>query len=93
LALGDPLQDLASFIVDLHLQILDPSLTQRLAMAFIRSYRSHAEWETARNRLNWHIRFQFVTKAYRMLTSWQHQPDLTSKVHLLINLAQGFVTY
>lgn len=92
LALGDPLQDVASFIVDLHLQDFTPSLMQQILTTFIRSYRERAEWETARNRLNWHIKFQLVTKAYRMLTYWQHLTDLTSKVHLLIDLAREFET-
>lgn len=92
LALGDPLQDVASFVVDLHLHDFVPSLVQRMLTAFIRSYRERAEWETARNRLNWHIRFQLVTKAYRMLTYWQHLADLTNKVHLLIDLAREFET-
>ncbi len=90
LAFGDPLQDVASFIVDLHLHDFAPSLVQRMLTTFIRSYRERAEWETARNRLNWHIQFQLVTKVYRMLTYWQHQPDLENKIYRLINFERTF---
>ncbi len=91
LACGDSLQDVASFIVDLHLHDFAPSMLQRMAKTFSRSYFSYIDREGPMENLNWHIRFQLVTKAYRMLTYWRHQSGAMSDIQSLLNLASGTV--
>jgi len=84
--LGDPLQDLASFIVDLHFYDFSAADVQWLGATFLRAYKEQIGWEVPLDRLNWHLRMQFVTKAYRAYR--QYQPDREERVRYLLALAQ-----
>ena len=72
LALGDPLQDLANFVVDLHGQGLAPALVAALSAELIAEYRAAVPWAVPQARLDWHLRMQWLTRAYRTLV--QHKP-------------------
>jgi thiamine kinase-like enzyme len=85
-ALGDPLQDIASFIVDLHFYDFSPAEVAQLGAVFLQAYRNQSGWDVPRDRLDWHIRVQFLTKAYRAYR--QHLPDREQRVRTLLALAR-----
>lgn len=73
-ALGDPLRDVANFVVDLHFAVFDPSLVRQMTMHFIAGYRAAADFAVDADRLCWHLRYLFLTKAYRAYR--QHKGNL-----------------
>lgn len=84
-ALGDPLQDIANFIVDLHFRKVSPLLIRRIAKSLYDSYRSQVKWEVPIDRVRWHARVQFINKAYRVYIS---QPsDVKETVTDIIRMA------
>ena len=85
LAKGDPLQDLANFIVDLHFRNLSPFLVQRMAKCFYSSYRSHVQWDAPIERIAWHATVQFINKAYRSYI--QQWPRVEETVKGIIHMA------
>ena len=85
LAIGDPLQDLANFIVDLHFRDVSPLLAQRMAKSLYHSYRSQVKWEVPIDRIRWHARVQFINKAYRVYIS--QPPDVKETVSGIIHMA------
>lgn len=65
LIVGDPIQDLANFIVDLRLRLADPEFIRLIATELCHHYQKLVPWEVSAERLAWHIRLQLVNKAYR----------------------------
>ena len=65
LIVGDPLQDLANFAVDLHIRLADQELVRLITTELYRQYQRLVEWDVPVERLAWHIRLQLVNKAYR----------------------------
>jgi aminoglycoside phosphotransferase len=65
LIIGDPLQDLANFIVDLHVRLADQQFVRLLATELCHHYQKLVTWEVSAERLAWHVRLQLVNKAYR----------------------------
>jgi hypothetical protein len=84
-ALGDPLQDIANFIVDLHFREVSPMLAQRMAKSLYDSYRSLVKWEVPIDRVRWHARVQFINKAYRVYI--KQPPDVKETVTGTIHMA------
>ncbi len=62
---GDPTRDVANFIVYLHFYDFSPTLRDAMSATFLASYRRLVEWEVSAERLAWHLRVQFLNKAYR----------------------------
>lgn len=87
-ALGDPVQDLANFIVDLHFQGFDPDFVSLMAAALCQAYTSQGEGNRSLDHLNWYLSFQFITKAYRYLSYRQQEPELKAEIERAITLAQ-----
>ena len=85
-ALGDPLQDLASFLVDLSSYDFTAADTAQMGWLFLQAYERAAGWQIPLDRLDWHIRMQFFTKAYRAYR--QHLPDREERVRTLLALAR-----
>ena len=85
LALGDPLQNLANFIVDLHFRELSPLLAQQMAKSLYHHYQSQVTWEVPVDRVRWHARVQFINKAYRVYIS--QPPDVKETVRGIIHMA------
>lgn len=81
-ALGDPLQDVANFIVDLHFEGLPLPLVQMLMRTFIRAYIVAAGWPVTPERLLWHVRYQFLLRAYRAYR--QYRLDLLTHVQQIL---------
>lgn len=86
-AQGDPLQDVASFLVDMAVSPVATGLTPALAQHFYETYRHYAPWDTAPARLAWQLRYQFFTKAYRFYR--QQRPDWQQQAQKMLTLAQG----
>ena len=85
LAIGDPLQDIANFIVDLHFREVSPLLARRMAKSLYDSYRSQVKWDVPIDRIRWHARVQFINKAYRVYI--QQSPDVKETVKEIIHMA------
>ena len=89
LVIGDPLQDLANFMVDLHFRELDQQFVQDLSTRLYRTYQREVEWEVPLERLAWHARLQFINKAYRHYLRFA--PGFERTVEQILQLAQkGF---
>ncbi len=84
-AIGDPAQDLANFIADLHSQSFDKKLAGAVASTLIDAYGWHADWQLNADRFNWHLAIQFVTRAYRAYL--QQKPNLETLVSYFSDLA------
>ena len=85
LVIGDPLQDIANFIVDLQFRDVSPILARRMAKSLYDSYRSQGKWEVPIDRVRWHARVQFINKAYRVYI--QQSPDVTKTVSEISHMA------
>lgn len=83
---GDPLQDVANFIVDLYYEGLPITWVGEMAQHFVREYRAVADWSVPYERLQWHIRFQFITRAYRFYR--QHRRNLCAEVQQALAFAE-----
>ena len=89
LVIGDPVQDLANFMVDLHFRGFDPPLMGKISTALYRTYERQVEWEVPLDRLAWHARLQFINKAYRHYLRFE--PGFETRVEQILHLAQkGF---
>ncbi len=84
-AIGDPLQDIANFIVDLHFREVSSLLVQQMAKSLYDSYRSQVVWEVPIDRVRWHARVQFINKANRVYIS--QPPDVKETVTGIIHMA------
>jgi thiamine kinase-like enzyme len=85
LALGDPLQDLANFIADLSARDTGAELARLVAAELINAYAKQTGESIDARRLNWHLRAQFITRAYRSYA--QRKPDLENVVRKYLALA------
>ena len=81
-AQGDPMQDLANFIVDLHFHGFPPTLVQKMGRTLVNAYRSFVPWDVSVKRISWHAGIQFTNKAYRSYI--QRKPSLDEEMKLLV---------
>jgi hypothetical protein len=89
LVYGDPVQDLANFIVDLHFHNLNEQFVERIARNLYHAYRRQVEWDVPVERVTWHARLQFINKAYRHYLRFA--PGFERTVEQILALAQkGF---
>jgi aminoglycoside phosphotransferase len=63
-SVGDSIQDLGNFIVDLRYHEFDAALVTRMTATFLRSYRAAADWDVPAARVNWHVSVQLLRDAY-----------------------------
>jgi len=64
-AVGDPLQDVANFLVDLHFQAFSSDFRQHMTECFVNAYMNAVPWDVPQRRLDWHAAIQFTNKVYR----------------------------
>ncbi len=94
LASGDPLQDIAFFLVDCHFRDFDDALVAQMASAFCRAYQSGAREQLPLDRLswhmrlNWHMRLQFLAKAHWYYKKKQLSPKLKAHILRILDLAE-----
>lgn len=65
LALANPLLDIANFCADLCTQNLPENLIKTIIARFFSEYRKFSGLELNQNHFAWHLRVQFLTRAYR----------------------------
>lgn len=82
---GDPARDVATFIVYLYFYDFSPTLRDAMRETFLASYRRVVEWEVSAERLAWHLRVQFVNKAYRAY--FQQTAGTEREVRRILDLA------
>ena len=87
-SMGDPMQDLAFFIVDLHYRDLEPDRVNQIAVAIYQAYQAAADWPAPRERLNWHIQVQFLAKAYWLFKKRQFKAEIGQAIVRTLTLAQ-----
>ncbi|MEK9142386.1 MAG: aminoglycoside phosphotransferase family protein [Nitrospirota bacterium] len=87
---GDPIQDLANFLVDLRFRNIDAGLVRLMAAELYDSYRQQVGWGVPVKRLVWHARLQFINKAYRHYLRFA--PGFERIVGDIIRLAEGELT-
>ena len=87
-ARGDPAQDLANFIVDLHFHGFDPALVRRMSEDLLEAYQFCGD--AAEENVRWHAQVQFANKAYRFYL--QQKPRLESEIEWILDAAAAFAT-
>lgn len=83
-AMGDPLQDLANFIADLYAQKFDATFIVSIASNLKKAYQNQVNWHVSKDRLDWHLRVQLLTRAYR--SYWQRKPDVENSIRFYLDL-------
>ena len=86
LVIGDPLQDLANFVVDLQFRHADQEFVRLITTELCHHYQRLVDWPVPVERLAWHIRLQFVNKAYRHYVRFA--PGFEETVERIMRLAQ-----
>jgi thiamine kinase-like enzyme len=85
-SLGDPVEDVANFIADLHTYSFNEALIEQMSQTFLESYAKHSDWSIPFDRLAWHLQIQFINRAYRSYL--QQKPDLAAVTESYIALAE-----
>jgi len=89
-AFGDPVQDVANFLVDLHFHDFPRDLLKPMAQAFIESYREYVPWTISNRWIEWHAGIQFTNKLYRSYV--QQKPTFKEDFQRLFTfLSHGLV--
>jgi len=86
--LGDPAQDLANFLVDLHYQGFPAGLVSSMTTAFLDGYRSHTEGGMPADRLRWHAGVQVLSDAYYFHKRRHLAPDFEVELEHILTLGQ-----
>lgn len=84
---GDPTRDVANFIVYLNFYDFSPTLRDAMGSTFLASYQRVVEWEVPAERLAWHLRVQFLNKAYRAY--FQQAAGTEQEVQRILDLASN----
>ena len=84
LAVGDPLQDLANFIVDLRYHGFEARRVDAITTAFLRAYRAHARRDVPEARLRWHMSVQRLRDAYYFHKRRQLAPGFAQEVESML---------
>jgi hypothetical protein len=93
LALGDPLQDIAFFMVDLHCRDFEAALVERMTASFCRAYEAQAGAPLDAERLRWHFRLQLLAKAHWYYKKKQLSPRLAAYIQRILTLAEREALY
>jgi thiamine kinase-like enzyme len=88
LATGDPCQDIAFFLVDLHCRDFAPRLVAQMTTTFCQAYQSYIDRELPADRLRWHLRLQFLAKAHWYYKKKQLASRLKAHIERIIALAE-----
>ncbi len=81
---GDPMQDLATFLVNQWLAGHEPRFLDAMTAAFLDAY-ADAPWGVPMPRLDWHLRLQLLTRAYRLYR--QQKPEAGADIPRLVRFA------
>ncbi len=86
-SMGDPLQDIANFIADLYAQNFDDAFIEAMSAELIKAYQNQVNWHVSPARLDWHLRVQLLTRAYR--NYWQRKPNLENSIQKFVARASA----
>ena len=86
LVIGDPLQDLANFVVDLQFRHADQEFVRLITSELCHQYQRLVDWPVSVERFAWHVRLQLVNKAYRHYLRFA--PDFEETVERIMRLAR-----
>lgn len=84
---GDPLQDVACFVADLHTPPYNAELIEAMKSTLIETYVIETGGDIPKDRLSWHLAVQFVIKACRSYWHQKHCPE--DLVHHYLDLAKS----
>jgi thiamine kinase-like enzyme len=87
-AMGDPTQDLATFLVDLLFRDVDTRLIHLISIAFFHAYKAHVDWEIPVDRLQWQIHIEIIKKLYRLCFRKFQRRGFAEYIHQIITLVQ-----
>jgi aminoglycoside phosphotransferase len=85
---GDPIQDLANCIADLHHQGLEPRRVRAIVAAFLAAYRAHAGWDVPTERLRWHLALQLLYDAHYLHKRRHLTPGFEAELERVVALAE-----
>jgi hypothetical protein len=87
---GDPIQDVANVLVDLHFYGMKDETVRDYSTAFLQSYRSQSRDGVDQDRLRWHMSIQFLNKAYRcFVQQWPRLDEELSRILRLMEHTSG----
>lgn len=86
LVIGDPVQDLANFVVDLQFRHGDHEFVHLITTEVWHQYQRLVDWPVSIERFAWHVRLQLVNKAYRQYLRFA--PGFEETVERIIRSAQ-----
>jgi thiamine kinase-like enzyme len=86
LIIGDPVQDLANFVVDLQFRHADQEFVRLITTELCHQYQRLVDWTVSVERFAWHVRLQLVNKAYRHYLRFA--PAFDQTVERIMRLAQ-----
>jgi aminoglycoside phosphotransferase len=87
-SVGDPIQDLANCIADLHHQGLEPHRVNAIVAAFLAAYRAHARWDVPTERLRWHLALQLLYDAHYLHKRRHLTPGFEAELERVVALAE-----
>lgn len=87
-SMGDPMQDLAFFIVDLHHRKLDEEMVTRWVSIFCQAYEAATGELLHFDRLTWHLQVQYLAKAYWLYKKRQQKKRIQQEILRTLALAQ-----
>jgi aminoglycoside phosphotransferase len=87
-SIGDSIQDLGTFIVDLRYHGFDPALVTEMAATFLRSYRAAVDWDVPADRVNWHASVQLLRDAYYFHKRKRWMPHFDHELERLLVMAE-----
>lgn len=86
-AIGDSARDLALFLVDLYAEYHDQEILYSMASSFYQNYRAQVDWVLPFERLQWHVRVQFLKRTYWLYKHKQQDPGLEKRLEKVISAA------
>jgi Phosphotransferase enzyme family len=90
LAMANPLVDVANFCADLSVLDLPKGLIERLTSRFFSAYKTLSSDALNESQFSWHLRVQFLTRAYRAYI--QQKPNLEYLIEQFLIAAEiGYV--
>jgi hypothetical protein len=98
--LGDPVQDVARFLVDLrfledrdshvvNLRPCDPARVESMAAVFTQAYRARARWPVSDEHLAWHRQVQLIAKIHYYYKRQQFRPGFERDLDDMLALLSG----
>ncbi len=86
--IGDPFEDCAYFLTDLHFCSLDPVLLKQVAATFYHTYQSQLDNAVIADHLTWHYQFRLLQKIRWIYQKQSVKPGTERRMLKVIGLAK-----